>query len=356
MKLKALPTQILELSNGVLLKRGAIETRICGEGAKNIVTTVLNATTTFGATLEEICRSFSDQERPAIEQLIDYLKNKRILVPLETTTTQTNEAETSLDVFYWQFGTEAARVLEKLNNLRITILGLNCISRQLASAFCAAGMMDFEVIDHPLMRNLSLFSPSGCLKGDQWSSSLPQITAYENWIAGTAVKSLGPVVATSDFGCTKSILEWNKICVEYKLPFFPVFLQNMIGYVGPLVIPDETACLECLRARQNSHLEDSENLRASEEFGFEGQRVHGFHPSMATILGDIAALELTKFYSHILPMGRAGMVIQVNLLISQMTTRRVLKIPRCSVCSPLNTFPPINPKKDGFMLNIQFAK
>jgi hypothetical protein len=58
---------------------------------------------------------------------------------------------------------------------------------------------------------------------------------------------------------------------------------------------------------------------------------------MASILGDIAAFELTKFYSGVIPQWNVGTMIEVNLLATHLTTRKVLKVPRCRACSPVNS-------------------
>jgi thiazole/oxazole-forming peptide maturase SagC family component len=128
-----------------------------------------------------------------------------------------------------------------------------------------------------------------------------------------------------------------------------VILQNLIGYVGPLVIPGETACYECLRQRQNAHMNDPEVQRASESVTTTDSKVVGFHPSMASVLGDIAAFELTKLYTDGLPLGNIGTQIEVNLLTSEMMTRKVLKVPRCAVCSPLTTRSSATPYKSNFV-------
>jgi len=166
--------------------------------------------------------------------------------------------------------------------------------------------------------------------------------------------SLHCLIATSDFGGMQLMREWNQFCYEANIQFFPVVLQNAVGYVGPLIVPGETACFECLRARQNSHLADPEIQRATEYRAFEGQLVNGFHPSMASVLGDIAAFELTKFYGRV-PRWRVGTLIEVNLLIPSIVTRKVLKIPRCSVCSQLNKHSPVTTDRVVYVPSNEYA-
>jgi thiazole/oxazole-forming peptide maturase SagC family component len=127
-----------------------------------------------------------------------------------------------------------------------------------------------------------------------------------------------------------------------------VIIEKLRGYIGPLVVPGETACYECLRRRQNAHLNDPEVERES-EITPPGPKIVGFHPSIASVLGDIAAFELTKLYSDVLPLRNSGNQIEVDLLTSKMMKRKVFKVPRCAVCSPLTTRSFATPYKPNFV-------
>ena len=59
---------------------------------------------------------------------------------------------------------------------------------------------------------------------------------------------------------------------------------------------------------------------------------------MASILADIAAVEIVKYFTG-LPQMRAGHLIEVNLLAGKMDSAKVLKVPRCAVCSPVRSTP-----------------
>jgi hypothetical protein len=56
---------------------------------------------------------------------------------------------------------------------------------------------------------------------------------------------------------------------------------------------------------------------------------------MPWALANIAALELTKFYSRALPFWKVGTVMEVNLLAGRMDSRKVSRVPRCRACSTL---------------------
>jgi hypothetical protein len=75
--------------------------------------------------------------------------------------------------------------------------------------------------------------------------------------------------------------------------------------------------------------------------------VIGFHPAMASVLGDLAAFELARLYAPALPNRSVGTQIEVNLLGPRLTSRRILKAPRCRTCSPLLSRPSFSVRGDG---------
>jgi bacteriocin biosynthesis cyclodehydratase domain-containing protein len=341
-KLKAPAIQVIETVDGVILKRGCTEFKIAGEGAAEAVKKILAVAGNGGATREEIRELFEPEAGPIIEKLSQQLLDRRLLVPCEE---EPGNPETHLDIFYWHFGEKTKRVTECLNRRSLAILGVNCISRQLAASLAASSMENFQVLDHPRLRNLRLFDDAGKLKADQWPASLK---APQDWNETFDSEPFDCLVAASDFGGQEAMREWNAFCIRQKRHFLPVVLQDLIGYVGPLVIPGETACFDCLQTRQNSQMKDYKSRRLIENVAFAGQGAVGFHPSMASIIGNIAAFELIKFYSDALPFRKVGTLIEVNLLSTDLKARKVLKIPRCPTCSPLKTRPSTTPYKPNF--------
>ena len=336
-RLKALAAHVMDTDDGAILKRGCTELKIGGNGAAETLRKVLAATANGGATQSEICKLFTPSTAPVVRELIQQLLARRLLAPVEVSEPAV-EKESPLDIFYWHFDAQAAQVAERLNRQSFTILGANYISRQLAASLTASGVDHVTIVDDPRLRNLRLFDKSGQLKPDQWPASI-------RWKNEVDPEASGCVIATSDIGSQETLYEWNRSCLEHKRHFLPVALQDLIGYVGPLVVPGETACLECFRMRRNSHLNDSESQRITEDSAFEGQGAIGFHPSMASILGDIAALELTKFYSGALPYPKVGTLIEVDMLETGLTSRKILKVPRCRACSSLLTRSSASPDK-----------
>lgn len=333
-KLRSLPAQTVETPDGVILKRGAIEVLISGTQANLAIRKVLKATAGDGATASEIRRLFPRSAKTQVDSIIKNLLDRRVLVVADDSTDHDHLREDNLDVFFWHFGESRAKTMERLNGTQLTIIGANAISRQLAATLTACGHNKLKILDHPRHRNKSMFDDAGVLRDSDWPSSLIRPEAWND----SRKTDMGQcLIATSDFGGQEAMCHWNSLCIQQKIHFLPVVLRNMVGYVGPLVIPGETACYECLLTRQRSHRMSPEHEGLADRFAYDGQAVVGFHPAMANILGDIAAFELTRFYGERLPERTPNRLLEVNLLATNMKGRTVLKVPRCPACSPLHT-------------------
>jgi bacteriocin biosynthesis cyclodehydratase domain-containing protein len=149
------------------------------------------------------------------------------------------------------------------------------------------------------------------------------------------------MVATSDFGAVSVISQWNEYCCLHRRPFLPVVLKDLIGYVGPLVLPGETACFECLKLRERTH-QSQPDLRRQIEAAAEAEPPIGLLPPLTSSLGDIASIELVKFYGLGLPIGHAGVVREVNLIAGDISSQVVHRMPRCPICTPLNQRPSLS--------------
>ena len=183
-----------------------------------------------------------------------------------------------------------------------------------------------------MLRNLSLYDDTGTLRPDDLGVNMPAPVEEAAWRA-TAAGHGRPtlLVGTSDFGGKTLLRRWNEYAVGHGVSFFPVVLQHMVGSIGPVIVPYETPCYECVRGRENSNMDDPETQRELETAAFEGQFSAGYHPLMPRLVADQAAFELTKVYSGIdtRPTGR---LITISPLSNALSVHRVLRLPYCPVC------------------------
>jgi thiazole/oxazole-forming peptide maturase SagC family component len=330
------PTQILEFENSVILKRGINQLQIEGEMAFEIIKVVATLASEDGCTEDYILDYLGGYDNESIISIINELKEKGFLI------TDPDAFEYDIDndeyrqkIFYENLNVGKDYV-DALKQKKIGIIGINSVSRQIVKSLIESQVYNYQLVDNKLFRNMNFFSDSGQLHLDIWDNELHNIIGYEDWVDSLENSGLDILICTSDFGGMQLMRDFNKFCVENAIMFLPVVLQDFKGYVGPLVVPGETACFECLLSRQNSIMPNYHVKRTTECSAPEGQRVVGFHPAMSSILGDIAVMELVKFFTKTLQSWNVGALIEVNLLKTEMKSRKVLKIPRCPVCSEMN--------------------
>lgn len=179
-KLRAFPVQLIDLGEDVILKRGRTEIRITGEGACPAVVRLLGLLHGEGMTRQKLLEHVPHPDRPAVEALVDHLLTRGILAVAEQCT-EVGASESCSDIFYWHFGTTAAKVQSSLAGKRFVIAGINRISRQLATTLQAEAQGCVSVVDVPALRDQSLFGEDGSLRAELWPRALepPRASVFD---------------------------------------------------------------------------------------------------------------------------------------------------------------------------------
>ena len=359
--LRALPVALVKVKNGVAVIRGCCEFVVQGEIACTLLQAILKYArleARFHHDLLELAVNSISSEgvssldiRNEAEAIVTELMARHILVEM-TNAVQDPAIESILDIFYWHFSADAKEVSATMNTKHVSILGVNSISAQLARTLTEAEFSNFSIVDFNAFRNLRWYGNGDLAPiGPEWPANFP-IVSFDKWKSDhqEATSSVRPhlLVATSEFGAFEGFRLWNEYCVSNGVAFFPIMLDRLVGSVGPLVIPHETACYECLRLRESANDDQVEIANMLATLGEHRQLISGFHPAMTHILGSIAAMEITRFMCGVMPP-QPGRLIDVKLLGSNVQPRRVLKLPRCPVCSPTITRSSFFLDKEGFI-------
>ncbi len=338
-KLKALPFQVIELDDRVVLKRGLSSMAIPDKSALLIVKVIQKALLQRPLTVDELAGLFTGSLRNLITNFIQHLIAKKFLVPLEEEGPHPiPETESQQDVFYWHFNAQQSQVAAALNEKPWAFVGINQLTKQVLRSLFRDGKHDVWVVDDPSLRNVTFFDDSQRIVDDFWQDGRIRMVPEAQFMKNC--QEVGFLIASSEFGSFYLLESWNAFAVKQDIPFYPLLLQNMVGYAGPLVIKDEGPCLECLKLRQNSASSDFAEKRLTEKFAFEGQSVAAYHHSMVTVLAEVGAFDLVKFKSNI--QWDLGTLCEVDLLAGSMNKRKLVKAPRCAVCSPMTEMPLIN--------------
>lgn len=329
-KLTALPFRYFQIDQDIIIKRGRVELKISGPDAVDVLLPAIEVLLSKSTTIRELC---SITNNPAlIEDFVQHLVQRRLITVDETINAfPRSQSESAVGVFSWEIDTLTRS--QRLPQEGVIIVGVNAITHEAAlSLMSTPDIGSLIVVDDPALRNNAFVDDNGVIS-IKWNGPTPH--SLSDFASLRCEATL--LLAASEIGREVDLLYWNAFCLQRRLRFLPVSLRDWIGTIGPLTFPGETACLQCARTRQEAN-DDALDRRIEFRSSFPG--VVGAHPSMAPILGHLASVELFKA-RMLLPGTRFGQILEVNLMSSRVTPRKILKVPRCKECSPTGKFPRI---------------
>ena len=122
--LRALPFDIIPVSDGVLLSRGSVRFQISGPDAEFIagaVADLLTASTDREVLLEE----FSEPDRANVSTVLDQLVARGFVVVDDHMEGAIPDDESPEDIFYWHFRETKDGVLEGLSEWTVFLIVVN---------------------------------------------------------------------------------------------------------------------------------------------------------------------------------------------------------------------------------------
>lgn len=123
----------------------------------------------------------------------------------------------------------------------------------------------------------------------------------------------------------------DRLSKTRKVPWMLVrAMESHVGWVGPLFIPDETACYQSLEARLRSNLEYfpehkvfTNYLREKRSAAVECGSLHAFFE----LLSAFAVIEAIKYLANVTVPSLAGRFLTINLTNWDVETHEVLRVP-----------------------------
>jgi bacteriocin biosynthesis cyclodehydratase domain-containing protein len=309
-----------------VLKRGTSELMLTGEGVHAILEALMELLDGQHSRAE-IVASFPEEQRDEIDNLLAGLLQRRLITDQPEPEAGAFSLD-SLQANFWRnFGAPAKEARERLQRARCVVVGANLITRAVIRSLLEMGVGAVTLVDHAVLNNeLAPVQPES--GADPRLSRAPELPPDEE------LKQAALLCAACDFGSSDALLEINRAALRVEKPYLPMWLSDLIGYVGPLTYPRESACLRCFRARLESNNPNWEAARAVQRHASQVGGA-GMLPPMASILGEIGATEMTKFIAGFPPPDTVGRIIEINLVSWASTVRRVLKIPRCPDCGEM---------------------
>ncbi|APV52524.1 hypothetical protein BWI17_18270 [Betaproteobacteria bacterium GR16-43] len=118
-------------------------------------------------------------------------------------------------------------------------------------------------------------------------------------------------------------------------------MDGLCALVGPVVVPGETACWECLRRRRlgnDSNFEESALLQASAPTAASRRRRLS-PPGATRLLGALVAAEAIKVVTNYTGSQLVGRQLELNLVSHTSTVHDISRLPWCRTCGGAAALP-----------------
>lgn len=147
------------------------------------------------------------------------------------------------------------------------------------------------------------------------------------------------VVACADYEDFRSFRLINRATIAARLPAYYISIDRQIVRAGPLVIPHQTACMECFFHRVASTRRYPAEFIARAE---EGNLLSTLQPSRIALDTAATAIDRILFFAtgmatdlHLTP------VREHDIMRGTSRTSNLLRLPRCPVCSAVAKRPAV---------------
>lgn len=221
----------------------------------------------------------------------------------------------------------------KLKRAVVVLIGLGAAGFHLARALALAGIGNIIGVGEGDDNRAPGQGYDGYIS-TQTREELQRANLFVNFVEVNQVEDL-PVVLGESLPdlliyCSDrfddELCEWlNNVSLDNSIPLL-ICRQGMAGTeIGPLVVPNNTACYVCYDRRRKAI--DFTEKRVSGSKGSDDS------PQLCIPFGiDLIALEVIKFFTGVAEPVTRGRVWQLNILSGRMEVHCVLKLPRCPAC------------------------
>ncbi|MGL4992143.1 MAG: hypothetical protein ACRC57_13460 [Sarcina sp.] len=133
----------------------------------------------------------------------------------------------------------------------------------------------------------------------------------------------------------KKILELNKDLLKKDKVIFPILLDELNTFIGPLIIPNETPCLNCILNREDKNLIYRKEKKFFESYDLDDNEI--FIESIILQGISVLNLEIIKrimFDEKIaIEQGLLNTILEFSFLDSKIEEHNVLRDPNCDICN-----------------------
>lgn len=157
-----------------------------------------------------------------------------------------------------------------------------------------------------------------------------QVSQLADWRQATLEKEAVFVVITADY-LEPELSEFGRFAQTEGLRWMPAKPYGVIPWLGPLFLPEQTACLACLLDRVRGH-RNEEVAEIDKAGGTASLRLsQGYTEHSMEVVSGFLAVELGKLAEG-QPSELAGTLISLDFRTLKLERHRLTRRPQCPVC------------------------
>jgi bacteriocin biosynthesis cyclodehydratase domain-containing protein len=225
-------------------------------------------------------------------------------------------------------------VQQHLAQLQITALGTGLVAYHSLSALAASGVS-----------NLNLCEPQAAAAEDliqRINQAVPDAACKHIPISSVTVEALLPeieaadaVVVCLDAPAPKLMNAVNLATLRTETLWLSGQIHTGTGWVGPTIIPGQTACYTCYELRRNANLQNYDEVILYETRLDEMPSIVSpvIAPApLAASVGSLLALETLRLLTALATPQTVGRIMRVDFFAPELSYHRILRLPRCPAC------------------------
>jgi bacteriocin biosynthesis cyclodehydratase domain-containing protein len=250
-------------------------------------------------TVDEVVAELGDPVRPAVEHALALMRAHDVLTEPSPSGLDTRCAE----LLAATVGGTVAETHERLAVADVCVVGTGPAAEPLGRILQASGVLGVGRLD--------------------WDDEPPP------GVLAVAVPSSGEL---------PHLEEWNRRSIESLTTWMQVLpFDGRLAAVGPVFVPQQTACHECFRCRRDSTIAPMRDRTTGHHVGA---------PAVDAALAGLAAHVVLRRLACD-DDGDAGVLLALELAPELRCTRHyVYRVPRCAACSPAARRAPTAPWSD----------
>ena len=234
--------------------------------------------------------------------------------------------------FFSRYTSEGgAKYQSRLRATRVGIIGDGYLGRSLRRQLQEAGFGEILLLSADPEPVRASLNGHGSANGDTpQTTRVLQLDRDSVW--GEKDEALPSLIFVAQEAEDPQLLEAvDHFSKEKKVPWMLVrAMESQVGWVGPLFIPDETACYQSLEARLRSNLEYFPEHQVFTHY-LKEQRgpaasCGGLH-AFFELLSAIGVVEAIKFLANVTVPSLAGRFLTINLSNWDVEIHEVLRVP-----------------------------